>query len=66
MSFHDFPWVHFIHNDSGNGSLETSVHPKQFSKNIKHPFSHPHLQLSPRSYEYFHVKCQHAANTLDS
>lgn len=32
LLFHDFPWVHFIHNDSGNGSLETSVDPKQSSE----------------------------------
>lgn len=30
-----FPWVHFIHNDSVNGSLETLAHPKQFSEYAK-------------------------------
>lgn len=35
LSFQDFPWVYFIHNDSGNGSLETSVHPEQFLEYAK-------------------------------
>lgn len=30
-----FPWVHFIHNDSANGSLETLAHLKRFSEYAK-------------------------------
>lgn len=33
--FQDIPRVHFIHNDSGNGSPETSAHPQRFSEYAK-------------------------------